>query len=269
MSTFTRVCIVGESPLVEEYASHCLDKQIRTDVRLNAQGKAHSDFQRVLPKGVRKIIKPAKNTDIAIELTNTSMVQKKANLVALDKNLSAKTLILSSSVTVTVAEQCTWLVHPERLIGLGALPSLVQGTLLEIAALPISNEATIASARAFVTLLGKEHALVQDSVGMVMPRILCMLANEAFFAIMEGVAVGSEIDIAMKLGTNYPLGPVEWAEKIGFRQVLAVVEALHKTMGEDRYRPAPLLQHVAHLNTLSMKHMHNIPVGSSTNRGVL
>jgi 3-hydroxybutyryl-CoA dehydrogenase len=86
---------------------------------------------------------------------------------------------------------------------------------------------------------------VQDSVGLVMPRILCALANEACFAIMEGVAEANDIDTAMKLGTNYPSGPVVWAGRIGWSQVLAVLKGLHGYFGEDRYRPAPLLQRMA------------------------
>jgi 3-hydroxybutyryl-CoA dehydrogenase len=76
---------------------------------------------------------------------------------------------------------------------------------------------------------------------MVMPRILCMLINEAYFAMMEGVADDAAIDTAMKLGTNYPRGPVEWARKIGLVHVVAVLHALQGYFGEDRYRCAPLL----------------------------
>jgi 3-hydroxybutyryl-CoA dehydrogenase len=69
-----------------------------------------------------------------------------------------------------------------------------------------------------------------------------MIINEAFFAMQEGVAPAREIDTAMKLGTNYPRGPVEWAERIGVSQVVALLSALHQSFGEDRYRVAPLLR---------------------------
>jgi 3-hydroxybutyryl-CoA dehydrogenase len=185
---------------------------------------------------------------LAIELTNTSVVLKKKNLTRLDRSLAYSIPILSSSVTVTVAEQSTWIKHPQRLIGIGALPSLLEGSLVEFAPGQTTSEHTIAAAREFAACLGKEVALVQDSIGLVMPRILCMLANEAYFAVMEGVAGSADIDTAMKLGTNHPSGPMERAGIIGIRHVHAVLAALSRHFGEDRYRIAPSLQQAAFKN---------------------
>jgi 3-hydroxybutyryl-CoA dehydrogenase len=77
---------------------------------------------------------------------------------------------------------------------------------------------------------------------MVLPRILCMLVNEAFFALGEGVAAARDIDTAMMLGTNHPRGPLDWADMIGPENVLAVLTALQGVYGEARYRPSPLLR---------------------------
>lgn len=245
-----RILIFGETPLVQEYALLCLRKKLGVHVRLNAGAKTGA-----IPKGVKKVKKPGKSFDIAIELTNTSIETKKKNLSELDKGLGSKTPILSSSITTTLAEQTTWLTKPERLVGIGALPTLLQGSLVELTHAPSTDPKNLTSAQVFLGKLGKEYAIVQDSAGMVLPRILCMLANEAFFGLMERVASGAEIDTAMKLGTNYPKGPVEWAEEIGFRQVHAVIEALYRTFGEDRYRAAPLLQQAAFLGSLPPRQM--------------
>ena len=177
-----------------------------------------------------------------MELTNTSIDSKKKNLVELDRILSAKALLLSSSVTISVADQAKWLKHPERLVGIGAMPSFLQSGLIELAKSGATSDACLVSAREFVGQIGKESAVVRDSVGMVLPRILSMLVNEACFALAEGVAGSREIDSAMKLGTNYPHGPVEWGERIGIRHVHAVMEGLHKSLRDDRYRVAPFLQ---------------------------
>ena len=72
-----------------------------------------------------------------------------------------------------------------------------------------------------------------------------MLINEAAFALMEQIASPEDIDVAMKLGTNYPFGPIEWGKQIGFKNVIAVIEALHEDLQEDRYRTAPLLKQLA------------------------
>jgi 3-hydroxybutyryl-CoA dehydrogenase len=233
------IFIVGESPLLEEYSTLCLNKKQSVTVRLNTGGAAK------LPKGAKKAAAPPKSVTLALELTNTSAEAKKKNLKLLDRQLGSGVPIISSSITITVAEQSTWIKHPQRLIGIGALPSLLEGSLIEFAPAQTTTENVITRARDFAMILSKESAIVQDSIGLVMPRILCMLANEAYFAIMEGVADGNDIDTAMNLGTNYPSGPVELARKIGIGHVHTVLSALHNHFGEDRYRIAPLLQQAA------------------------
>ncbi len=239
MAKSEHIHIVGESPLVEEYSTLCRSRGYAVAVRFNPGSSG------TLQRGVKKATTALKTTATALELTNTSPDIKKKNLIALDKALPAHVPIISSSLTVTVVEQSTWIKQPARLIGVGALPSLLDGSLIEFAASHATNKQTLTKATEFASSLGKESAVVQDSIGLVMPRILCMLVNEAYFAMMEGVATAADIDTAMKLGTNYPHGPVEWAEKIRLKHVHAVLSALHKHFGEDRYRIAPLLQHTA------------------------
>jgi 3-hydroxybutyryl-CoA dehydrogenase len=231
--------IVGESPLVDEYIALCLDKRQNVTTRFNPGEKGK------LPKGVKTAATPPKSATVALELTNTFPDIKRKNLLFLDRSLPPTVPIVSSSVTVTVAEQSGWIKKPHRLIGIGALPSLLNGELIELARSQTTDDETVARAKELAALLGKESAVVQDSIGLVMPRILCMLANEAYFAMMEGVAAGDDIDTAMKLGTNYPSGPVERAEKIGIKHVHAVLSALYNHFGEDRYRIAPLLRQTA------------------------
>ena len=235
--------MTGESQLVEEYSALCLSKKQSVTVRLNAGKSAQ------LPKSTKKAATPPKSVTLALELTNISPEVKKKNLILLDRSLVPGIPIISSSVTVTIAEQSSWIRHSQQLTGIGALPTLLEGSLIEFAPSPTTNENTIARAKGFAAMLGKEAAIVRDSIGLVMPRILCMLANEAYFAMMEGVASGDDIDTAMKLGTNYPHGPVEWTGKIGIKQIHAVLSALHGHFGEDRYRIAPLLQQVAFGNS--------------------
>ena len=91
-------------------------------------------------------------------------------------------------------------------------------------------------------ILGFDPVLVADGPGLVRARILCCLINEAIGALMEGVAIVEDIDKAMRLGTNYPFGPLAWADQIGLDTVLGVMTGLHKEWGEDRYRPSPLLR---------------------------
>jgi len=93
--------------------------------------------------------------------------------------------------------------------------------------------------------MGKEIELVQDRIGMVLPRMLCRIINEAAFAITEDIASPQDIDTALKLGVNFPSGPFELAEQIGLKQVYAVLTALYNDVQEERYRISPLLKQLA------------------------
>lgn len=221
----TSICVIGDAALVDEYTSL-------------ASGK-----------GFRCVASPAASAFLALELTNIAAEDKKKNLRRLDKALHKRIPIISSSTTITVAEQSTWVTSPERLVGIGALPTLLRGALLEFAATPATNDSAKTAAREFAAALGKECAFVDDSAGMVLPRILCMLVNEACFAMGEAVATANDIDTAMKLGTSYPRGPMAWGAEIGVRHVHAVVAALYRHFGDDRYRTAPLLQAAAFRGT--------------------
>jgi 3-hydroxybutyryl-CoA dehydrogenase len=89
--------------------------------------------------------------------------------------------------------------------------------------------------------LGTRFEVVADQAGMVTPRVICMIINEAFYTLEEGTATKEDIDLAMKLGTNYPYGPFEWASRIGMQNVLSVLEAVYRETRDERYRVCPLL----------------------------
>ena len=84
--------------------------------------------------------------------------------------------------------------------------------------------------------------IVEDRVGMVTPRIICMIINEAYFAIEENVASRTDIDLAMKLGTNYPFGPFEWSQKIGIKNVYQLLKAVFESTKDERYKICSLLE---------------------------
>lgn len=234
------VFLIGESPMVEELGEQCARVGYTITVKFNRPLQKEK-----LPPLLRSSSTIPRGTALAIELTNTDKEKKKKNILLLEKSLPGHTVILSSSVTVTATEQASWLKSPERLMGLSALPTLLSQQLLEVAPTVNTSTKTVSTIKNFLERLGKETAVVQDRIGMVLPRILCMLVNEASFAVMENAAPPRDIDTAMKLGTNYPLGPIEWADKIGIQQVFSVLESLHQDLGEERYRIAPLVRQMA------------------------
>ncbi len=241
------VCIFGELPLLVEYAELCLGKGLSVQARQNPP-----DQGRRLPPGVTRAKKPTKTIDIALELTNVDLKTKRRNLEELDSVLLPQVPICSSSVTVTVGQQARWISHPKRLIGIGAFPSLLSGRLVELAVSSQTAPPVVSAMEEFFKSLNREIALVHDTVGMVMPRILCTIVNEACFTLADSVASRNGIDDAMKLGADYPWGPLEWKDRVGPESIRAVLEALQRVADKQRYAIAPALrQHKARAATSS------------------
>jgi 3-hydroxybutyryl-CoA dehydrogenase len=90
--------------------------------------------------------------------------------------------------------------------------------------------------------LGTDFVCVEDRVGLVTPRVICMIINEAYYTLEEGTATRSDIDLAMKLGTNYPYGPFEWANRIGIHRVIELLTSVYHDTKDDRYKVCPMLK---------------------------
>jgi 3-hydroxybutyryl-CoA dehydrogenase len=127
-------------------------------------------------------------------------------------------------------------------VGYYALPPIAEAPLVELTRVPRTSETAADAAERFFRGLGKHVEWVGDSPGLVLGRIVCQVINEATFALGSGVGSAPDIDTAMRLGFNYPRGPLEWAERIGLDHVLAVLDALWTQRHEERYRASPTLR---------------------------
>ena len=125
------------------------------------------------------------------------------------------------------------------IIGMNTLPTFINRSLLEVCAL---NENDKAIASQIFSSLGLESRFVSSRVGLVTPRIVCMIINEAYFTVQEGTATREDIDLGMKLGTAYPKGPFEWSREIGLDHVYETLEALYQDTKDERYKICPLLK---------------------------
>ncbi len=124
-------------------------------------------------------------------------------------------------------------------IGMNMLPTFIARQKAEYTLL--QNENTKA-AENVLSQLGWQPLQVEDRVGMVTPRIICMIINEACYTVQEKTATIQDIDIAMKLGTNYPYGPFEWADKMGVQHVYELLQAVYNDTKDERYKVCPLLK---------------------------
>ena len=125
------------------------------------------------------------------------------------------------------------------MIGFNGMPTFLERNILEVT---ILDEADRQLVEKVCTYLKSEYIIVEDRVGMVTPRVICMIINEAYYTVQEGTADKESIDLAMKLGTNYPFGPFEWAQKIGIRNVFELLEAMYEDTKDERYKICPMLK---------------------------
>ena len=146
----------------------------------------------------------------------------------------------TSSISITKLGAATR--RPERFVGLHFFNPVPLMALVEVVRGRQTGDATVEAAVALAKRLGKTPVVVKDSPGFVVNRLLCPMLNEAVLAYGEGVASAKDIDEAMKLGCNHPIGPLALADLIGLDVVLAVMEVFHREFKDPKYRPAPLLK---------------------------
>lgn len=173
-------------------------------------------------------------------------------IAELDLVLPPKSLLLAQCADTTLSEIAGWIYHPERLVGFDGL-FMENSQLVTLTSLELTTKEAHHDADAFFNNLGLETAWIEDIPGLVLPRIICCLVNEGAFAAGEGTAPPETIDLAMRLGGNYPQGPLEWGRKIGRQRVAAVLDHLFNEYGEERYRTAPLLKKLARLEFVKKK----------------
>lgn len=125
------------------------------------------------------------------------------------------------------------------LFGINSIDTFINRNLLEVSVYNKMDEMTLKNC---MQQLNWDYKLVQDRVGMVTPRVICMIINEACYTLQEGTASLVDIDTSMKLGTNYPLGPFEWADKIGIQHVYQILDSVYNDTKDERYKICSLLK---------------------------
>lgn len=236
-----KVVIAGELPLAENLLALCTQAGHATSLYLvETLADAHT---------ARHLAAEAAQADVALECHNESRPAKR-RLVAL---LADARSIYVSALACSATEAASWAARPATVVGWGALPPLAAGGTVEVAPALQSAFEHVTAAEAFWTGLRLNWVRVADGPGLVRARIICALVNEAATALADGVATPADIDTAMRLGTNYPHGPLAWGDLIGLDVVLGVMRGLHEEFGEDRYRPCPLLARYVQAGRLGQK----------------
>ena len=240
-----KIIIAGEIPFLEAVGDLC------TDAGHEAILYLVEDFYSAVESGM--MMDEARDAEVVVDLHNESREAKQELLYGLAQAVPAEALVFTSVLPTSATQAAAWVANPGRVVGFGLLPPIEPEGMVELARALQTEDESAHQAETFWHDLGCEPVWVEDGPGLVRARIVCSLINEAVGALMEGVASAEDIDQAMRLGTNYPYGPLEWADLIGLDTVLGVMTGLFEEWGDDRYRPSPLLRRMVLANRLGRK----------------
>jgi 3-hydroxybutyryl-CoA dehydrogenase len=181
-----------------------------------------------------------READLLIEAVPEEMEVKLEIFTIFDKFAKPGAILASNTSSLSITEMASITFRTEDCIGMHFFNPVPKMKLLEIVRALETSEATLQTCVEVGRRMGKEVVVIRESPGFVTSRINAMIGNEAFYMLQEGVASAEDIDKALKLGLNHPMGPFELVDLVGLDVRLNILEYLHKTLGE-KYRPCPLL----------------------------
>ena len=233
------VVLVDAVPQALERGMATIEKHLRAGVERGKITPEHAQATRARLSS-STMLDAASKADLAIEAVPEEMSLKHNVLRQLDALCPPQTIFATNTSALSITEIAAAVKDPSRVIGMHYFNPAHIMKLIEIVRGLETGVRAVEVAQAVAAQSGKETVLVNEAPGFATSRINAMIGNEAFYMLMEGVASARDIDKAMKLGLNHPMGPFEMIDLVGLDTRLRVLEYLHATLGE-KFRPCPLL----------------------------
>ncbi len=199
---------------------------------------AEAAFQRLEYAG--SVEEAAREADLVIEAVPEEMESKIEIFTLLDKICRPTTILASNTSSLSITEISSVTYRAKKCVGMHFFNPVHKMKLLEVVRALETDDDTLSTAVDVGKRMGKEVVVIKEAPGFITSRINAMIGNEAFYMLQEGIASAADIDKALKLGLNHPMGPFEMVDLVGLDTRLHILEYLHKSLGE-KYRPAPLL----------------------------
>jgi 3-hydroxybutyryl-CoA dehydrogenase len=195
----------------------------------------------------------ARTAELVVEAATENPGLKFKIFEELDRLVSPEVILASNTSSISITEIAARTRRPALVIGMHFMNPVPVMQLVEIIRGQATSDDTTSRIMSLATSLGKTPVEVNDYPGFVSNRVLMPMINEAIFCVMEGVAKPEAIDTVMKLGMAHPMGPLMLADLIGLDTCLAILEVLHQGLGDDKYRPCPLLRRMVAAGQLGRK----------------
>jgi 3-hydroxybutyryl-CoA dehydrogenase len=195
----------------------------------------------------------AKDVDVAIEAATENEELKKRIFQDLDAAVRPGGVLATNTSSIPITRIAAATSRPEAVIGMHFMNPVPVMQLVELIRGAATSEATFQRTKTLAEAMGKTVVASRDYPGFIVNRILIPMLNEAAYALMEGLGTAEDIDTAMKLGTNQPMGPLQLADFIGLDTVLFIAEVMHRGLGDPKYRPCPLLRQYVDAGWLGKK----------------
>jgi 3-hydroxybutyryl-CoA dehydrogenase len=228
------------SPEALAGASRAIDAVVRRGVELGKVSGADRDAILGRLRTTADLAEAVAEADFVIEAAPERLDLKLRLFGDIDRLAPAQAIVTSNTSALSITEMAATLANPARVAGMHFFNPVHRMKLVEIVQALKTAAATLEVVQEVAVAMGKETVVVRESPGFITTRINAGLGNEAFYMLMEGVASARDIDKALKLGLNHPMGPFELVDLVGLDTRLSILEYLHATLGE-KYRPCPLL----------------------------